>query len=74
VDPVRNSLQQVFQERPSRLPVRLLDQLGDREFACPINGHEQEELAFAGLHLGNIDVEDPPSQRCCASPAGQGIG
>jgi hypothetical protein len=74
VDLVRHGLQQVFEEFPSCSPVSLINQLGDGKFACSINGDEQVKLAFAGLYLGDVQVEKARSQRCNASPAAQGIG
>ena len=58
VDAVRHGFQQVFEELPRSSPVRLVDQLGDRELAGTVYADEQVELALGGLHLGNIDVEE----------------
>ena len=58
VDAIRHGLQQVFEELPCRPPVSLVDQLGDRELAGAIYADEQVQLAFGGLHLGDIDVEE----------------
>ena len=35
----------------------LLMQLDEREFAGPVDRHEQAQLALCSLHLGDIDVE-----------------
>ncbi len=48
----------MFEELPSRAPIGLVDQLGDRELARAVCANEQIELAFGGLHLGDIDVEE----------------
>jgi hypothetical protein len=52
-------LEHVLQELPRRLPVGLLDEPGDREFAGSVDAREQGELSLRGLHLGDIDVEEP---------------
>ncbi|ARW49420.1 hypothetical protein S1001342_03130 (plasmid) [Acetobacter pasteurianus subsp. pasteurianus] len=46
VDPVRDDAQEMFEEFPGRLPISFLDQLCDSEFACPVNGNEEVQLAF----------------------------
>lgn len=48
----------MFEELPSRAPVSLVDQLGDREHARAVDADEQVELALGGLHLGDTDVEE----------------
>lgn len=58
VDTVRHGFQQVLKELPRCAPVSLVDQLGDRELARSVYADEQVKLAFGGLHLGNIDVEE----------------
>ncbi len=58
MDAIRHGLQQVFEELPCRPPISLVDQLGDRELARAVYADEQVELAFGGLHFGNIDVEE----------------
>jgi hypothetical protein len=58
VDPVRHRLQQVLEGLPSRSSISLVDKLGDREFTRAVDANEQIELAFGGLHLGNIDVKE----------------
>ena len=49
---------QVFQELPRCPFVSFIQLLGDRELARVGDADEQIELAFSGLHLGNIDVEE----------------
>jgi hypothetical protein len=39
-------------------PTLFVDQLGDRELARAVDSHEQIQLAFGGLHLGDIHVEE----------------
>ena len=51
-------LEKVFEKLPCRLPVCLVDELGDRELAGAVDADEQVELAFGGLHLSDIDVEE----------------
>lgn len=58
VDLVRHGPQQVLQELPGGSPVGLVDQLGDGELAGAVDADKQIELAFGGLHLGDIDVEE----------------
>ena len=48
----------MFQELPGCAPVSLVDQLSDRELARALDADGQVQLAFGGLHLGNIDVEE----------------
>ncbi len=58
VDAVGHGGQQVLEELPCCPAVGLVDQLRDRELARAIDADEQVELAFGGLHLGDIDVEE----------------
>ena len=58
VDPVRDGFQQILEELPGRPPVSLFDQLSDREFVGTVGAHEQVELAFGDLNLGDIHVEE----------------
>jgi hypothetical protein len=59
VDPVRHGLKHVLQELPGRLPVSRCNELHDGELGGSVYSDEQVWLAFGGLHLGNIDVEEP---------------
>ena len=38
-------------------------ELGEGEFAGPVDGHEEEELSLRGLHLGDVDMEE--ADRIC---------
>jgi transposase len=58
VDAVGYGFEQMLEELPGRSPVSLVDQLGDRELAGAVDADEQVELAFGGLHLGDVDVEE----------------
>jgi len=58
VDAVGHRFQQVFEKLPRRSPISRLDRLGDGEFAGAVDAGEQVELAFSGLHPGNIHVEE----------------
>ena len=58
MDAVRHGCQQVFEELSRGSPVSLVDQLGDRELAGAVDADEQIQLAFGGLHLSDIDVEE----------------
>ncbi|GAP24937.1 hypothetical protein GLF_1819 [Gluconobacter frateurii NBRC 101659] len=57
VDPVRDDAQEMFEEFPGCLPISFFNQLCDSEFACPVDGDEEIQLAFSSLDLGNIDVK-----------------
>ena len=48
----------MLQELPSGLPVSLFDELGDRELARSVDGHEEIELALGRLHFGDIHVKE----------------
>lgn len=59
VEPIRNGGDQIEQELRRRYLSSLFDQLGEGELACSVNGDEDVELAFGGLELGDVDVEEP---------------
>ncbi|BCI65794.1 hypothetical protein AAJCM20276_04180 [Acetobacter aceti] len=59
VDPVRDDAQEMFEEFPGRLPISFLDQLCDSEFACPVNGNEEVQLAFSGLDFRYVEMKEP---------------
>jgi len=59
VDLVGHGLEHVLEELLGRLPVSRCNELGDRELGCPVDAHEEVELSLDGLHLGNVDVEEP---------------
>ena len=44
--------------RPAIIVVALSCSSTIGELAGPIDGHEEIELAFRGLHLGDVDVEE----------------
>ena len=46
VNAVGHGFQQMFEELPSRPPVSLVDELGDRKLAGAVDADEQVELAF----------------------------
>jgi len=70
VDAVRHGFQQVFEELPRRSSISLVDQLRDRELARAVDADEQVELAFGGLHLGDIHVEEADGVALEALPLG----
>ncbi len=39
--------------------VGFVHQLDEGEFAGPVDGNEEIELSFGGLHFGDVDVEEP---------------
>ena len=53
---IRNGFEQVLQEFPRCLAVRLFHELGDRELAGSVNAHEEKKLSLDRLDLGNIDM------------------
>ena len=57
VNAIGNGFEQVLQELPRCLAVRLVHELGDRELASSVNAHEEEKLSLDRLDLGNIDME-----------------
>jgi hypothetical protein len=59
VDPVRDDAQEMFEEFPGRLSISFLDQLCDSEFACPVNGNEEVQLAFSGLDFRYVEMKEP---------------
>ena len=50
-------LEQMLQELPRGLPIRLVHELRDRKRGCPVDACEEMELALDYLHLCDIDVE-----------------
>ena len=58
MDLVRNGGDQGHEEGGGGDAGRVLDELREGELAGPIDGHEEVELAFGGLHLGDVDVEE----------------
>jgi hypothetical protein len=44
VDAIGDGLEQVFEELPCGLTICLVHELGDCEFAGPVNTHEEVEL------------------------------
>ena len=57
VDLVGNRLDERDEEGRCGNPVGLFLQPDKSEFARPINGYEEMELAFGGLYLGDVDME-----------------
>ena len=49
----------MLQKLPGRPSVSRCNQLSDGELGRSINAHEEKELPFSCLHLGDIDVEEP---------------
>jgi hypothetical protein len=48
----------VQEELTGRFPVSRCTELGDSELGCPIDAHEEKQLALGRLHLSNVDVEE----------------
>ncbi len=57
MDLVRHRRDESDEKGGCRDLVRLLRELGEGELGCSIDGHEEVELAFSRLHLGDVDVE-----------------
>ena len=70
VDAVGHGLQQVFEELPRRSSISLVDQLCDGELAGAVDADEQVELAFGGLHPGDVHVEKADGVALEALPLG----
>jgi hypothetical protein len=47
------------EEGGSGYAIGLFHQLDEGELAGPVDGDEQIELALDGLHLGDVDMEEP---------------
>jgi len=58
VDAVGHGFQLVFEELPGCAPVSRVDGLSDRKCARAVDADPQVELAFGGLHFGDINVEE----------------
>jgi len=58
VDAVGHGFQQKFKELPSRPPISLADELGDRKLTGAVDADEQVELAFDSLNFGYIYVKE----------------
>jgi hypothetical protein len=58
VDAIGDGLEQVFEELPCGLAICLVHELGDCEFAGPVNTHEEVEFALRRLNLGDVDMKE----------------
>ena len=58
VDGVGNRRDQVPQELGRDHLARILVEFGIGELGCPVDGHEQTQLAFGCLNFGDVDVEE----------------
>ena len=58
MDAIVDSLEQMFEELPPGLAIRLFHELGNCKFAGPINTHEEVELALCRLNLGDVDMKE----------------
>ena len=58
VDLVRNGFDEMTQEIAGVAPLGRLREARRRRICCPIDSDEHIELAFGGLHLGDIDMEE----------------
>ena len=71
-DPAGHGFEHVLQELAGHAPVRRCNALGGGELGGPVDGHEHLELAFAGLHLGTVDVDRASVFATGPRPAGEG--
>lgn len=58
VDAIGDGLEQMFEELPIGLAIRLFHELGDRKLAGPVNAHKEIELALHRLNLSDVDLEE----------------
>ena len=59
VDLIGHRFEHVLKELPGSLSVSGGNELGDGELGRPVYAHKEKEPALGGLHLGNINVEEP---------------
>ncbi len=59
MDLVEHGLKRKLQKLPGRPSVSHCNELSGGELGRSINAHEEIELPFSFLHLGDIDVEEP---------------
>ncbi|GAP24886.1 hypothetical protein GLF_1768 [Gluconobacter frateurii NBRC 101659] len=59
MNPIRDHTQEMFEEFPGCLPIGFPDELCDSEFACPIDGNEEIQLASALWTSGDIEMKEP---------------
>ncbi|GAN95407.1 hypothetical protein Geu3261_0021_014 [Komagataeibacter europaeus NBRC 3261] len=59
MNPVGHDTQKMFEKLPGGSSVGLVRELHHRELACPVYGDEKMQLAFSGLDLGDVEVEEP---------------
>ncbi len=57
VDAIGHGIHQSVREVGRSAACSLLMQLGEGDLACPIDGHEQVQLAGFGVDLGGVEVE-----------------
>lgn len=58
VDAIGDGLEQMFEEFPRGLAIRLFHELGHGKLAGPVNADEEIELSLHRLNLGNVDMEE----------------
>ena len=47
----------MLEEIPGRISVSRHNELSDGEFSRSVNAHQEIELTFSRLHLGDVDME-----------------
>ena len=59
VDLIGNGSNQIAQKLAGNGSGSSLMQFGEGELGSPIDGYEEMEFSFSGLHLGNIEMRVP---------------
>lgn len=59
MNPVGHDTQKMFEKLPGCSSVGLVRELHHRKLACPVYDDEKMLLAFSGLDLGDVEVEEP---------------
>ncbi len=59
VDLIGHGFDHVLQELPCGASGCLFNELGNGKLARAVDADEKISLSFSGLHLGNVDMEEP---------------
>ena len=59
MDLTGHGFEHIPEQLPSGAPVSLIDELRHGELAGAINADKEIELAFNGLHFGDVDMKEP---------------
>lgn len=58
VQAVRTSLDERLQKGAGHGPISAFVQLGEGVFGCPVDGHPEVQLAFAGANFRDVDMKE----------------